>query len=170
MQKFFPGAYFRTDAHIVNEMEGRFTDIRNRTLEEMLGNGPEDGAGSMFVDIYVDSSVGTTQQYEEEYRYFTETVAKYTQENKMLPPLVSIVMVDSDDMGYIEGYFRTEAVAGNDFYDTLNIGPNKPCLYTSEDTNPGETPRMSANFLKNGNIVGYPEEYIRRREIIENAK
>lgn len=170
LQKFFPGAYYRTDAHIVNEMEGRFTDIRNRTLEEMLGNGPEDGAGSMFVDIYVDSSVGTTQQYEEEYRYFTETVAKYTQENKMLPVVVSIIMVDSTDMVYIEDYFKENAEAGSDFFDELVIGPEMPFLDTPEDTNPGETPQMAACFLKTGNVIGNEEEYIRRREIWEDAK
>ncbi|MBE5878969.1 MAG: hypothetical protein E7288_03205 [Lachnospiraceae bacterium] len=170
LQKFFPGAYFRTDAHIVNEMNGRFTDIRNRTLEEMLENKPEGQTGSMDLDIYVDRSIGTTQQYEEEYRYFTETVAKYTQENKMLPVSLSIIMVDTTDMGYIEEYFKENASRGNDFFDKLKFGPDKPFLNAPEDTNPGETPRMSAVFLSRGNVIGNEEEYIRRREIWEDAK
>ena len=170
LQKFFPGAYFRTHANIVNEMNGRFTDIRNRTLEEMLENKPEGQTGSMDLYIYVDRAVGTTKQYEEEYRYFTETVAKYTQENKMLPAMVVITKVDTADINYIEEYFKTEAIEGNDFFDVLNIGPNKPCLITPEDTNPGETPRMSAVFLSGGNVIGSQEEYIRRREIWEDAR
>ena len=136
----------------------------------MLENKPEGQTGSMDLYIYVDRAVGTTKQYEEEYRYFTETVAKYTQENKMLPAMVVITKVDTADINYIEEYFKTEAIEGNDFFDVLNIGPNKPCLITPEDTNPGETPRMSAVFLSGGNVIGSQEEYIRRREIWEDAR
>ena len=168
LQKFFPGAYFRTSIDYWQKEE--FTDISSRSLEEMIGNADEDRWQSMFLDVYIDASVGTTKQYEEEYLYFTKTVDKYVKETKMFPVTVSITKVDSTDIGYIEAYFKENASEGSDFFDELVIGPEEPFLNTPEDTNPGETPQMAACFEETKNAIGSQEEYIRRREIWEDAK
>lgn len=170
LQKFFPGAYFRTEVTCARVQKEQFTDIRNRSLEEMLENKPEGYDGSMILDIYVDASVGTNKQYEEEYIYFTKNVDKYVEEKKMLPIAVTITKVDATDMSYIKEYFKTEATKGSDFFDTVNIGPDKPSLYSSEDTDPGDTPKMGACFDEKYVMVEDMEEYIRRREIWEDAK
>ncbi len=170
LQKFFPGAYFRTEVTCATEQIEQYSSISNRSLEEMMSNKPEDYIGNMNLYIYVDASVGTTKQYEAEYLYFTEIVDKYIEENKMRPVTVSITKVSATDMAYIEAYFKENATQGSDFFDELYIGPEKECLNTPESISPGSTPRMAACFKETSNNIGPVEEYIRRREIWEDAK
>ena len=170
LQKFFPGAYFKTNVTCATEQIEQYSSIRNRSLEEMMNNKPEGYVGNMYLYIYVDTSVGTTKQYEAEYLYFTETVDKYIEENKMRPVTVSITKVNTSDMAYIEEYFKENTIQGSDFNAELGISPGKDSLYNYESINPGNPPEMSACFEETKNNIGSVEEYIRRREIWEDAK
>ena len=167
LQKFFPGAYFRTHGSIFRVVEERFADIRNHPLEELLDGTPEGYAGEMYLDIYVDASVGTTKQYEEEYIYFTRTVDKYVEENKMLPITVCIVKLDTATLAQVKEYFKEEVRIYD--YEGL-LGGRLDGVDGTEATDAGTPPSMAACFKKDKIMIENVEEYIRRREIWEDAK
>ena len=168
LQKFFPGAYFRIFIDFYPKQE--FTDISNHSLEELIGNADEDKVQAFSVDIYVDEAVGTTKQYEEEYLYFTETVDRYIQEKKMFPIMITITKVDGEKLNYIKEYFKTEATEKSNFNDGIGIQVGSERIIHPEDTDPGNPPCIVANFSGKGIVIENVEEYIRRREIWENAK
>ncbi len=167
LQKFFPGAYFRTEVTCATEQIEQYTSISNRSLEEMMNNKPEGYVGSVGLDIYVDASVGTTKQYEAEYRYFWETVERYVQENKMFPVTVCIVKLDTATLSQVKEYFKENAIIYN--YESL-LGGRLDGVGGTKATDAGNPPSMAACFNENYIEIENVEEYIRRREIWEDAK
>ena len=125
----------------------------------------------LFVHIYFDKERGSNKLYEEEYYFFENTINEKISKGMMLPITVDITKVDSETIerleeyylhnyGKKESYFRNNILKVEDY--SLGINSN-----SSSDL--GNPPNISACFKKDySGYIGGVNEYIRRRELLEN--
>ena len=137
---FFPSAYFRTTY--------------------------ENGFGTQLY-IYYDREIGTTKDYEREYKYFSQEIKKYVEEGKVEVPTVEICKVDSDALGRIEDYFSNNYNCRGDFYTTVLGVENYKMGDNQNDL--GNPPNIHICFKEKApTYVDNYDEYRRRREMLEN--
>lgn len=107
-----------------------------------------------FIDIYIDSSVDSTKQYEEEYIYFTDKVNEYISENKMVPIYATFYLVDGETLERVRNYYLSDIDFDSYFQNDVR----------------GNVPEMSACFVKTAPAFVSKEEYTKRRADFENGK
>ena len=165
LEQFFPDAYYRADIMTLTMIDQN-KDFRTQTLEEILENAQGE---AVFLDVYVNKEVGSTKQYKEEFKYFSETISEYVDSNRMLPIIVSFYYVNKSTQDKVRDYFKTD-LDEDHYYESVVLGvPDfKLGVCTSDVDDVGTPPNISANFLPStGGWIGSEEEYIRRRELIE---
>lgn len=132
---------------------------------------------SDFLYIFYDKAIGTSKKYEEEYEFFDVKVDELIDEGKLKAELtIEITKLDSVQLSNLKEFLKKYPYG--DIYRGDNDLKVYGCEYDFHDndlleggTKVGNPPNMSACFQK-----GWPsyealnlEEYIRRRELVENA-
>ncbi len=171
MKDFFPEAYCYTDLRVYCKTV--ISEVEGKSLQDIF-NTAEAEKSDMNFYVFYDKDVGSNKKYAEEYNYFTETIDEYIQNGKAAPVTVSIYKVDSQTIDRIDTFLKdheiedifdmdkTKEVFGLDFLQCkLGINSDK-----SDDL--GNPPNISACFKKNKVIISGEDEYIRRRELLEN--
>ena len=178
LDDIIPGAYVRVTEITRIDWNDDTLDFRNMSLEEMMDNITKydyEGVGPViYADIYIDQSVTPAADYEAEYKYFTETVDQYIEENKMFPLIIGFTKLKtsayyntidhlSRSRHWDNGYEKAMGVGtAPDYYQSGVYGPN------SSDV--GNPPNIAANFLKESEgYIGSYTEYERRRKLLDQA-
>lgn len=180
LEPFFPGSYIHVSHAYADVNNNGSLDFRTMSIKEILDNsgleylsyGEHLFQPTCDVDIYVDKAVGTTEDYEGEYEYFSKTIADKVSKNEMLPLCVSIYMVDKDTIDRLKDYNSKDLDYDHYFYETVLGVEDYELGVISEDTSDlGNPSNMSAVFAD-----AYPayldnfDEYARRRKLLESAK
>ncbi|MBR6094543.1 MAG: hypothetical protein IKP92_05945 [Lachnospiraceae bacterium] len=170
LSNFFPNAYFRTEISI--SVVDESVDFRSESLEKNLKN-TEEGEGynrEAYLYIYVSNDTKSLKKYKEEYNYLTNQIDKYIDCYQMLPLIVKMYYVDPERMDMIKSYFR-EDLDIDVYYQEKILGANDYLkgIKGALDDDPGNPPNIAVNLKKDSDgYIGSFEEYVRRREIIEN--
>ena len=159
LEQFFPSVYVRMDRLYMIMDES--IDFNKLPLEKVLDNSnqiyqgsPTKGLHGGFIDIYIDSSVDSTKQYEEEYIYFTDKVNEYISENKMVPIYATFYLVDGETLERVRNYYLSDIDFDSYFQNDVR----------------GNVPEMSVCF--DTTISGYisKDEYINARKEFEDGR
>lgn len=130
-----------------------------------------------FLYIFYDKAIGTSKKYEEEYEFFDVKVDELIDEGKLKAELtIEITKLDSEQLSNLKEFLKK--CPYGDIYKGDNDLRVYGCEYDFHDndlldggTKVGNPPNMSACFDKEA--PSYEalnlEEYIRRRELVENA-
>ena len=180
LEPFFPGSYIHVAHAYADFNDNGSLDFRTMSIKEILDNsnvGIETIGDHVYqhrciVDIYVDKAVGTAEDYEGEFEYFSKTIADKVSKNEMLPLCVSIYMVDKDTIDRLKDY-NSMSLNYDSIFEKKVLGVEDFELgVISEDTSDlGNPPNMCAVFAD-----AYPayldnfDEYARRRKLLESAK
>ncbi len=171
LKQFFPDAYFHSYIYSM-QMIDTSMDFREHTLEEIVENSVSEGSyGGLQTQIYVSSQADTSSDYHEEYQYFTETVNQYIEQKKLIPMTVTYIRVDTNALSRVQEYFSRD-VDIDSYYENeiLGVSSYKSGIRSNEDSDVGSPPNIVACFITTvSGYIGSEEEYIRRREILENG-
>lgn len=180
LEPFFPGSYIHVRHAYANFNDNGSLDFRIMSIKEILDNSDIETVNygdyvyqpTCDVDIYVDKAVGTAEDYEGEFEYFSKTIAGKVSKNEMLPLVVSIYMVDKDTIDRLKDYNSKDLDYDNYFINTvLGVDDCKLGVNSENATELGDPPNMCAVFAD-----AYPsyldnfDEYARRRKLLESAK
>lgn len=156
IEELFPSSYYRIKMAYIYPKRNN-NDFRDMSIEEIISEASFDniaGNSGCIMDLYINKDVGTKGDYETEYDYFTNTIAQYVNQKRMLPITVVFYSVDSKTIEKIKKYY--EADLDNDSYFQNKVR--------------GECSQMSACFDENKGMFIEKEMYIRAREKFENGK
>lgn len=170
LEEFFPGAYIKTEVQKMANSD-RITDLTNISLEDIIIN--SEGAGEMMVEIYYDGKVGTNRKYVDEYTYFTDEMDEYINKNQMFPITIEMYKVEGNTIKKLQEYFKSNILENSSFEkDVLGVSHIKLNNLKNDGTGDdlGIPYNISACFNRNYTLLDSCEEYIRRRELIENAE
>ena len=155
---------------------------KNEEIKKVLYEELDDFFPSLFLYkkddvlyIFYDKAIGTNKKYEEEYAFFDEKVDELVDEGKVDSELlIEITKLDSQQLSNLKDFLKMSPYG--DIYKGDNDLRVYGCEYDFHDndlldggTKVGNPPNMSACFIKKAPTYLNLEEYIRRRELIENA-
>lgn len=169
LKEYFPDAYIQFEGSYLF-VEDDY-DFRNKSIEEVLQHC--DGDGHLY--IYINRDVGSAKEYRKEFSYFTETINEYIENDRMVPLLVTIVLVEPDAIPRIEDYLKHHIYTGNSMWyeEVIGIGKYKDewGVISPDGEDLGNPPNIAACFIKDmpADISMNEEEYVRRRELLEGA-
>ena len=169
LEQFFPGAYIHTKIKVW-PIKG-VTDVKNASLEELIGSINSSGHIHLaYVDIYVDEKIGTNKMYHEEYLYFEDIIRNKVPQDQMLPLAVSIFKVDSETINRLNDYYSKNLGKKDNYFENSVLGVNEYSIgiINRESKGLGTPPNIVAGF--NYDFIDDEEEYIWKREQLENAK
>ncbi len=170
LEEFFPGAYIKTEVQKMANSD-RITDLTNISLEDIIIN--SEGAGEMMVEIYYDGKVGTNRKYVDEYTYFTDEMDEYINKNQMFPITIEMYKVDGNTIKKLQEYFKSNILENSSFEkDVLGVSHIKLNNLKNDGTGDdlGIPYNISACFNRKYMFLDSCEEYIRRRELLENER
>lgn len=170
LNQFFPGAYYYATAAIMTNKP--IIDLKNKSVEDLLQNVNIEES-ELYLDIYYDEKIGTAQNYEEEYEYFTRTIDDYKAQNKAIPVLVIIHKVDAETICKLEEFYKNHDDYYINNYDRELFGNEGyvlgDCFEGNSDL--GNPKHISACFMELApTYLDDIDEYIRRRELLENER
>lgn len=161
-----------------------YKEIENAEMKEVLYEELEEFFPSLYLYIhndqlyiFYDKAIGTNNKYEEEYVFFEEKVDELIDEGKLNKELcIRIIKLDSQQLSNLKEFLKMYPYG--EIYKDNNYLKVYGCEREINDNDlldggikVGNPPYMSACFI-NG-MPAYEElnleEYIRRRELIENA-
>ena len=166
LQKYFPEAYFHTKVKYRNKE--KLTSINEKTLPEMINNIDTKYSSSGMLYIYYDKNKGTLKEYDEEFNYFEDLISNQVPQKRMIPITVTIFKVDVDCIDRLKEYYYKNVGKGESYYEKTVLGVEnyEMGLISNDSEEIGNPPNISAAF--NDFIVIEKEEYVRRRERIDN--
>ena len=172
LKLFFPKAFIHTTVSCWPKND--ITNLKGLDIVDLNRNIEKDSfyIQAAYVDIYYDGDIGTNKLYKEEYDYFTNKVEEYIKEEKMLPITISIIKVDDETIERLRSYYEKNVGKGESYFNThvLEVDDFKLGIVSIEDCSLGNPPNISACFQKDKPAYLSDEnEYIRRRELLENA-
>ncbi len=170
LKQFFPDAYFKSIIPAIKMIDTSM-DFREHSLEEILENSISEGSyGGIILNVFIDKEIGTTNDYEGEYQYLTETVNEYIKDGKMLPVSIRFFWLTSETQERVRQYYLTD-LDNDDYFQTEILGTMsyKYGIATESSSDVGDPPNVSACFNELAEeYVKNQEEYVRRRELLEN--
>ena len=172
LSSFFPDSYIRV-SHANIRWEGKEADFRAMTIEEIIDSSSMEGiyTSGCYVDIYIDKETGTACKYAEEYEYFTTTIDEYIQSKKMIPVIVKFILVDHETKNNVIDYFSKDIKWDTRYEAALGVEKYEEGIYYRNQDNLGNPPNVVANFkITSDNYIGDFDEYLRRREALDNVE
>ncbi|MCR4697180.1 MAG: hypothetical protein K5654_07685 [Lachnospiraceae bacterium] len=168
LQQFFPDALFHANVRLSGG--NKIKTVKGKTLDDIFNVADAD-TSEMTLYIYYDKDKGTACKFEEEYNYFTNTIDQYISEKKAVPITVCIIKVDSEALKRLEEFYRFDIeINASDEEYLYGIDDFECGIWGNGDADIGNPPNIAANFNDNFGyiVVENKEEYIRRREVLEN--
>ena len=173
LEQFFPDACIRVDSNTVRIDDT--IDFRNSSLEQLIDN-MHDEAGynkEAMVRLFLGKEAGTNKEYEEEYNYFNDI--EKIDNHELIPITICMYFFDEDIKNDIEQYLQHDLDLDNYFVEQVAKSNNRDFwelgVSSNDSTYVGHPPRMSACFIKSMPLyIDSLDEYIRRRELFENAR
>lgn len=170
LHRLFPSSYFKVNVSMTPK--NNISKVRDASLMSLVADAKKADYSHVHIDIYYEEDTIDTEQYEQEYLYFTDTINDYINKGYMFPLSVSFYRIDDSQKQKIIGYYLEDTRKNKRFYDTV-FGKDVYVegVRTNEDTEVGTPPNITVYFSDDTpDKVDDMDEYIRRRTLLDSAQ
>ncbi len=167
---FFPDVYILVDSKF--NLVDKNIDFKNMSLDEIICKMTDSKHAD--IKLFINDETKSSRKFEEEYSFFSEKLVEEEKNNSFLPFSIELFMVNPNTKKKVEEYFSKDLDI--DDYFILNVIDTTreeyyETVYLENQTKVGNPPSIFIGFdPQYESYLQDKNEYIRRRELLENVK